>query len=255
MYGSAIGSPRVDVEAVEPAQQVEVDSASSSRSASLEGGEVGHVAVRGEVHLDRPARGERHVGGPVLAPQRPRACRRARSARGCRRRAAGRCARGARGPAASSWPGARGDVRVGVDLPVRVVQRDADLLAAVLEAEPFGLFTGQVGYAVNNVLFYVKGGAAVTSNSYRVNALAARSLASPATTPAGAARSASASNTPSLRTGRLASSTITCSCRTVPTPSPRRAALAFGTDRIRQDVDLVTARLNYKFGGPVVARY
>jgi outer membrane immunogenic protein len=29
----------------------------------------------------------------------------------------------------------------------------------------------------------------------------------------------------------------------------------FGTDRIRQDIDLVTARLNYKFGGPTVARY
>ena len=28
-----------------------------------------------------------------------------------------------------------------------------------------------------------------------------------------------------------------------------------GTDRIRQDVDLFTARINYKFGGPVVARY
>ena len=27
------------------------------------------------------------------------------------------------------------------------------------------------------------------------------------------------------------------------------------TDRIRQDVDIVTARINYKFGGPVVARY
>ena len=91
--------------------------------------------------------------------------------------------------------------------------------------DAFGLFTGQVGYAVNNVLLYVKGGAAVTSNSYRVNNVsAARSPASPATTPAGAARSAPASNTPSLRTGRLASSTITCSCRTVPTTSPRRPA-------------------------------
>jgi outer membrane immunogenic protein len=28
-----------------------------------------------------------------------------------------------------------------------------------------------------------------------------------------------------------------------------------GTDRIRQDVDLVTARLNYKFGGPSLGRY
>ena len=28
-----------------------------------------------------------------------------------------------------------------------------------------------------------------------------------------------------------------------------------GTDHIGQNVDLFTARLNYKFGGPVVARY
>ncbi len=27
------------------------------------------------------------------------------------------------------------------------------------------------------------------------------------------------------------------------------------TDRIRQDVDLVTARINYRWGGPVVAKY
>ena len=35
------------------------------------------------------------------------------------------------------------------------------------EIDAFGLFTGQVGYAWNNALLYVKGGAAVTSNSYR----------------------------------------------------------------------------------------
>src|SRR6187399_2677574 len=33
--------------------------------------------------------------------------------------------------------------------------------------DAFGLFTGQVGYAFNNALFYVKGGAAVTSDRYR----------------------------------------------------------------------------------------
>jgi outer membrane immunogenic protein len=33
------------------------------------------------------------------------------------------------------------------------------------------------------------------------------------------------------------------------------AAGLFATDSIRQNVDLVTARLNYKFGGPVAARY
>src|SRR6266571_2386714 len=34
--------------------------------------------------------------------------------------------------------------------------------------DAFGLFTGQVGYAANNVLFYVKGGAAVTADRFRV---------------------------------------------------------------------------------------
>ncbi len=33
--------------------------------------------------------------------------------------------------------------------------------------EAFSLFTGQVGYAWNNVLWYVKGGAAVTDDKYR----------------------------------------------------------------------------------------
>ena len=26
-------------------------------------------------------------------------------------------------------------------------------------------------------------------------------------------------------------------------------------DTIRQDIDMVTARINYRFGGPIVARY
>jgi outer membrane immunogenic protein len=34
------------------------------------------------------------------------------------------------------------------------------------KVDAIGLFTGQVGYAVNNVLVYVKGGAAVTDNKY-----------------------------------------------------------------------------------------
>ena len=33
------------------------------------------------------------------------------------------------------------------------------------------------------------------------------------------------------------------------------AGTLFATDRIRQDVDLVTVRLNYRWGGPVVAKY
>ena len=33
------------------------------------------------------------------------------------------------------------------------------------------------------------------------------------------------------------------------------AGVFFGTDRIRQDVDLVTVRVNYRWGGPVIAKY
>ena len=33
------------------------------------------------------------------------------------------------------------------------------------------------------------------------------------------------------------------------------AGTLFGTNRISQDVDLVTARINYRWGGPVVAKY
>ena len=45
-------------------------------------------------------------------------------------------------------------------------------------------------------------------------------------------------------------------------PEPLDAAILFApvgalvrTDRIGQDVDLVTARINYRFGGPVIAKY
>ena len=36
------------------------------------------------------------------------------------------------------------------------------------KVDAFGLFTGQVGYAAKNVLFYLKGGAAVVSDNSRV---------------------------------------------------------------------------------------
>ncbi len=33
------------------------------------------------------------------------------------------------------------------------------------------------------------------------------------------------------------------------------AGVATRNDSIKQDVDLVTVRLNYKFGGPIIAKY
>jgi hypothetical protein len=44
------------------------------------------------------------------------------------------------------------------------------------KVDAFGLITGQVGYAANNVLLYVKGGAAVTADRYRINTTAGNVL-------------------------------------------------------------------------------
>ena len=121
--------------------------------------------------------------------------------------------------------------------------------------DAFGLFTGQVGYAFNNALLYVKGGAAVTSNRYRIN------------TVAGALAGTTGDDTrwggtigvgleygfaPNWSVG-LEYDHLFMQDKTYNFTTP--AGLAFGSDRVRQDVDLVTARVNYKFGGPVIAKY
>lgn len=120
--------------------------------------------------------------------------------------------------------------------------------------DAFGLFTGQVGYAFNNALIYAKGGAAVTDNRYSI------------LTAAGGALVASTDETrwggtigvgfeygfaPNWSAGIeydhlfMGSSTNNF---------VNRIGFA-GSDNIKQDVDLFTARVNYKFGGPLVARY
>jgi outer membrane immunogenic protein len=123
------------------------------------------------------------------------------------------------------------------------------------KVEAFGLFTGQVGYAFNNALLYVKGGAAVTSNRYRINTVAGALSATTnddtnwgGTIGVGLEYGFAPNWSVGLEYDHLflqdQNSNFT-------TP----AGVAFGRDNVRQDVDLVTARLNYKFGGPVIAKY
>ncbi|WP_429032893.1 outer membrane protein [Bradyrhizobium sp. I1.14.4] len=81
------------------------------------------------------------------------------------------------------------------------------------KAGAFGLLTGHIGYAFNAVLLYAKGGAAVTSNTYHVNSVAARPRLPESTMCAGAARSAPVSKSASHRASQPASSTTTCPCR------------------------------------------
>jgi outer membrane immunogenic protein len=129
--------------------------------------------------------------------------------------------------------------------------------------DAFGLFTGQVGYAWNNVLWYVKGGAAVTDDKYRGTV-----------TTKGSALFDSANETrwggvfatalefgfaPNWSVGVeydhlfMGNRAITFTSAGVLAGIP--AGATFRADSIRQDVDMVTARINYRFGGPVVARY
>jgi outer membrane immunogenic protein len=120
--------------------------------------------------------------------------------------------------------------------------------------DAFGLFTGQVGYAFNNALLYVKGGAAVTSNRYRITNLVGTVASAGDDTNWGGTIGVG------LEYGFAPNWSVGVEYDHLFMQDKSynfndAAGVAFAGDRIRQDVDLVTARLNYKFGGPVVARY
>jgi outer membrane immunogenic protein len=129
--------------------------------------------------------------------------------------------------------------------------------------DAFGLFTGQIGYAWDATLLYVKGGAAVTSNRYRA-----------LDTVTGVPLTDNANDTrwggvvgvgleygfaPNWSLGFeydhifMGNNNHTFISNGVDPLAP--AGTPYGTDNIRQDVDLVTARINYRWGGPAIARY
>ena len=119
--------------------------------------------------------------------------------------------------------------------------------------DSFGLFTGQIGYAWDRALFYVKGGAAVTDNKYTaistlpplVGIDTARETRWGATIGAGIEYAFAPGWSLGFEYNHLFMGNRDIS-------SPTGFLIV---DHIKEDVDLFTARLNYKFGGPVVARY
>jgi outer membrane immunogenic protein len=131
--------------------------------------------------------------------------------------------------------------------------------------DAIGLFTGQVGYAWNNVLWYAKGGAAVTDNKYSGVAVLPAPLGPGVSDTAGETRWGGAVGT-GLEIGFapgwsvafeydhlfMGSSNDTF---TISAPAGALVGLVNRVDSIRQDIDIGTVRLNYTFGGPVVARY
>lgn len=133
-------------------------------------------------------------------------------------------------------------------------------LSTRVKTDGIGLFTGQLGWAWDAALLYVKGGAAVTSNRFEVADLATGvTLASASATRWGGALGVGFEYgfTPNWTVGleydHLWMGDANNSFSGV---DPRVAVIA--SNRIRQDVDMLTLRVNYRFGGysaPVSARY
>jgi outer membrane immunogenic protein len=121
-----------------------------------------------------------------------------------------------------------------------------------------GLFTGQLGYAWNNALLYAKGGAAVTGNTAFINTTAggaAVALANATRWGGSLGVGFEYGFTPNWTAGieydHLWMGTANNSFSVV------NPIVAGAANRVGMDVDMLTLRLNYKWGGytPVVARY
>jgi outer membrane immunogenic protein len=132
------------------------------------------------------------------------------------------------------------------------------LFSTRTKTDGIGLFTGQIGYAWNASLFYVKGGGAVTSNRFSIlTTFGGTELASATATRWGGAVGVGweygfAPNwSAGIEYDHLFMGNANNSF------SVANPIVAGALNRISQDVDMVTVRVNYRFGwgNPVVARY
>jgi len=121
--------------------------------------------------------------------------------------------------------------------------------------DALGLITGQVGYAWNNVLWYVKGGAAVTHNRYHGYVTGTGLLldSSDETRWGGAVGTGVEVGFAPNWTVGVEYDHMFMGKHTLTFTTP--AAAVTRTDSVKQDVDLASVRVNYRWGGPVVAKY
>jgi outer membrane immunogenic protein len=128
------------------------------------------------------------------------------------------------------------------------------------QTDGIGLFTGQIGYAWNAALFYLKGGAAVTSNRFSilttlggVDVFSASATRWGGTVGVGWEYGFAPNWSAGIEYNHLFMGNANNSFSVV---NPIVAGAL--NNRISQDVDMVTLRVNYRFGwgsSPVVARY
>jgi outer membrane immunogenic protein len=133
------------------------------------------------------------------------------------------------------------------------------LFATRVKTDAIGLFTGQIGYAWNASLFYVKGGAAVTDTRFSIlSNITGAELAAVSATRWGGAVGAGweygfAPNwSAGIEYDHLFMGDLNNSFNVA------NPIVLGAVNRIRQDVDMVTVRVNYHFNWgapPVAARY
>ena len=128
------------------------------------------------------------------------------------------------------------------------------------KTDGIGLFTGQIGYAWNASLFYVKGGAAVTDNRFSIlnNATGVELPASSATRWGGTVGVGWEYGFAPNWSAGIEYDHLFMGHRNNSFTSTNVNLVNFVNSRISQDVDMVTVRINYRFGwgtSPVVAKY
>jgi outer membrane immunogenic protein len=134
------------------------------------------------------------------------------------------------------------------------------LLTNQTKIDAIGLFTGQVGYAWNNVLWYVKAGAAVTDNKYNGFFTPTNFLIDTAsetrwggTVGTGIEVGFAPGWSVAFEYNHLF---MGSSNHTFSTPvGGLIPGFVTRGERISEDIDMGTVRVNYTFGGPVVAKY
>jgi outer membrane immunogenic protein len=134
-------------------------------------------------------------------------------------------------------------------------------LSTRVKTDGIGLFTGQIGWAAwSAALFYLKGGAAVTSNSFTIlDTVTGAGLVSSSATRWGGTLGVGFEYgfAPNWSVGvEYDHLWMGTSNNSFTSTDPRLVGVL--NNRISQDVDMLTLRVNYRFGwgaAPIAARY
>lgn len=121
--------------------------------------------------------------------------------------------------------------------------------------DAIGMVTGQVGYAWNNILWYAKGGVAAVSDKYSTFFTANNIVYNEARETRWGAVVGTGIEFGFVPNWSVALEYDHLFMGTKDVTFPQNAIAVTRSDSIRQDVDMGTIRVNYRFGGPVVAKY